>query len=162
MAKSPPYPPKDKRPKRAARKPSSMGKVMSMAIGKKLDPMDYVRPSRAGGKATIGKKPYPPKDSPPRRRETLPKTPNRPYGGRMTNPPAGRRPYGGRMTAPKNPNRLYGGRMIEPPVKPMPRAETERPSRRQKPMPKAETQRPSRRQKPMPKAVVQKPARKKK
>ena len=145
MAKKP-NPPKDKRVMRGKRKPSSMGRVASMAIGKKLDPMDYVRPSRAGGKA-IGKKPYPPKDSPPRRRR--PTIPNLPYGGRMTEPPAGRRPYGGRITAPKNPNRYYGGRMIEPPAKP-------------KPMPKAHIERPARRQKPMPRAVVQKPARKKK
>ena len=72
MAKPPPYPPKDKRVMRATRKPSSMGKVMSMAIGKKVDPMDYVRP--------------------PKRRGPAPKAPKRPYDGPMIGPPDARRP----------------------------------------------------------------------
>jgi hypothetical protein len=58
-----------------------VGKARDM----KVDPMDYVRPSRAGGKA-IGKKPYPPKDSPPRRRGPAQKIPKRPYDGPMIDP----------------------------------------------------------------------------
>jgi len=61
-------------------------KMIGKAIGKKVDPMDYVRPPRAGGKA-IGKKPYPPKDSSPRRRGPAPAKPmpraviEKPYKG---------------------------------------------------------------------------------
>ncbi|CAB4847646.1 unannotated protein [freshwater metagenome] len=76
------------------RKPSpkkNLGKMVGRARDMKVDPMDYVRPSRAGGKA-IGKKPYPPKDSPPRRRGPAQKIPKRPYDGPMIGPPDARRP----------------------------------------------------------------------
>jgi len=67
MAKPPPYPPKDKRPKRATRKPSSMGKVMSFAMGKKVDPMGYIRPKpkKRTGKTVVPKssKPKPPSNT---------------------------------------------------------------------------------------------------
>jgi hypothetical protein len=123
MAKPPPYPPKSSgrtmtgpkkkglkhpsfagsdtepynvRPQKPKPKPKpkkNLGKMVGKARDMKVDPMDYVRPSRAGGKA-IGKKPYPPKDSPPRRQ--IPKR------------PIPKRPYDGRMTDPKPPSRITG------------------------------------------------------
>ena len=90
----PPPPPPRPKPrvggKALEKRKQSIKKNLEKMVGRardiKVDPMDSVRPSRAGGKA-IGKKPYPPKDSPPRRRGPVPKEiPNRTYGGRMTNP----------------------------------------------------------------------------
>lgn len=55
MAKPPPYPPKamgPRKPMRPKPKATPMGKMIAIGKGKKVDPMDYVRPKpkKTGGK----------------------------------------------------------------------------------------------------------------